>query len=316
MRLAKNILSFISQFRIPTLLGLTIVLLGTGAGVVLVLQQQTITSKASSDNTPQNITFSNVEDENITISWQTSTPTTMFLSYGQNAFDKTTLDDADSSSPSSHLTHNFTLHNLTPQTTYQFKIISGRYTYPQILQFTTTAAYSSQNGFKPVIGSVLAGDQPLSEGLVYLNISGATTQSALIRNLGNFVIPLSRMQKQDLTGLFQPEEGAMAKLTVISAQGQASALIKLTNSTQPVGILKIGQNIDLTTPPPATTSASELNKFDLNNDKQINSSDYSVVLGNFGKPKNKKADLNGDGVVDKKDLDLILNKITSNKTTN
>ena len=57
-------------------------------------------------------------------------------------------------------------------------------------------------------------------------------------------------------------------------------------------------------------SASSLTKYDLNGDGKINAADNAIILLNFGKnPKDKKADINEDGMVDQKDLELMSQKL-------
>lgn len=307
-------MSFIDKFKIPTLLGLGIILFGTMAGVYLVSKDQVFFTQASPDIKPQNITFSNIEDQSITISWQTSQPITSFLTFGPSSPDEqTVLDDRDTNAPKPYITHYFTLKNLQPKTTYLFKIISGKSRF-DILKFQTAAPLINQTNLNPIIGSVLDGEIPLNEGIVYLTISGAVIQSSLVKNLGNFLIPISKMSKLDLSQTYTPSEEDVGKITVISDKGQATAIFKLKSLVQPLPSLKVGENLDLAeieaSPTPAPPTKEELNKFDLNDDGQINANDHAIVLLNFGKnPKNRRADINSDRVVDQKDINLIAQKI-------
>lgn len=296
-------LASLTKFRIPTVLGLGLVILGIGSGVFLVIQNQTLTAKAGTDQTPKNITVSNLEDTRTTISWQTDTPTTGFVTYGINSSDEyTALDDRDGKLPRNHYSHIVTLTSLTPQTSYNFKIISGK-TSSEVQKFTSLQTLK-QNRFKPIVGTVVAQQQPLDDGLAHLSITGAV-QSSIVKN-GNFLIPISTLDIQNDT---------IGKLTIVSNPGTATALIRLADVTGPIGPIKLGDNLDLTvnyTPTPSPTSAPDpmLLKYDLSGDGLINSSDYSIALRNFGKsPQNKRADLNSDGMVDQKDLSEMSKKI-------
>lgn len=305
--------NFLSSLKIPTVLGLGIILFGIAAGVFLVLREQNIISQASPNITAQNINITNTTDDSITISWQTSTSVASFITYGiKNPNDQTVLDDRDSNSPHPYSIHYVTIKNLLPKTNYQYKILSGKIS-SDILNFTTAAPISSQTGFSPIIGSILDGEKPLDEGVVYLTIADSTVQSALIKTSGNFLIPISQIRKQDLSENFPLKEGSVAKLTIISARGSASILFKLKISSDPLSTVKLGQNIDLTANEnlmQPSLNPQNLNKYDLNNDGKINAADNAIVLLNFGKnPKEKKADLNGDGIVDQKDLDLMSKQI-------
>lgn len=304
-------ISFFNKFKIPTLLGLGVIILGIGVGIYLILQEQELITKATPDVTPQNITLTNIEDRTLTISWQTTTAVASFISYGQNSPDEqTALDERDATSPKPHTTHYVTVKNLQPKTSYQFKIISGKLT-SDTFKGTTAAFSANQNGFSPVIGSILDNDKPVEEGLAYLSISGAVVQSALVKSLGNFLIPLSFIRKQDLSDIFQLTEDDIVKLTVIAEKGTVSAVFKLNSSGLILPPLKLGQNVDL------TNILEELKKFDLNKDGLINAADHAIILQNFGPPreasagasKNPQADLNSDGVVNQKDLDLMAKKI-------
>ena len=49
---------------------------------------------------------------------------------------------------------------------------------------------------------------------------------------------------------------------------------------------------------------------DINNDNKVDLADLSVLIGNWGTPRNKNADLNQDGVVNATDLSILLSKFT------
>lgn len=301
-----------NKLKIPTLLGLAIVILGIGAGVMLVLQNQptSILTRAGADEIPKNIEITNIEDESLTISWQTTAKVPGFITFGANSpNEQTTLDDRDDTKPEPRNTHHVTLKKLTPQTIYQYKIFSGKYVSKQE-QIATLSTVSNFNNLNPVISSVLQGNSPASDGIAYLSISGGKTQSAPIKDYGNFIIPISKMRADNLQTIFIPEKDMIAKITVVSDFGNASAIFKITSLNQPIGPLKIGQNLDLTVSIPSPTLVSDLNIYDLDGNGVVNASDHAIILNNFGRnPKNKKADLNKDGVVDKKDLDLMSKEI-------
>lgn len=307
----------VEKFKIPTLLGLGVILIGIVAGLLVVLKDQNFLLRAQADVTPQDVTFTNNTDSKVSVSWKTANPTFSFITFGQNnPSEQTSLDDRDQGSPQSHIIHYVTLTNLLPNTEYQLKIVTGRKT-SEVFKFKTASPKSFQNNFGPVIGSVVEGDKPLIEGLVYLAISGATIQSSLIKSLGSFLIPLPQIRQNDLSNIFPVSEDTVAKLTIIGKSGQATALFRLKKEGVTLPVLKLGQNLDLTiqeSPQPIPT-VQELNRFDLNEDGLINANDHSIVLLNFGKnPREKKTDFNSDGVVDQKDLEQIATKINKSFT--
>lgn len=297
-------INFINKFKIPTLLGLGIIFLGLGSGLFLVIREQVLLSRAAPDIQPQNITFTNITEDSISISWQTKSSIASFITYGQNnPGEQTALDDRDdpaNAGPKPHSIHYVTLKNLLPKTAYQFKIISGKL-ISDIKTFQTAQPLTNQTGFTPVIGNILNDKNPLDDGIAYLAIEGAVTQSTLIKPGGNFLIPLSQIRKNDLSDIYQLTEGSTAKLTIQSGSGEASASFKLAASSKSLPPIKLGQNIDLT---------NIITNYDLNGDGKINAADNAIILENFGKkPKRGEVDLNSDGKIDQKDLDLMAQEL-------
>ncbi|OGE32993.1 hypothetical protein A3C59_02760 [Candidatus Daviesbacteria bacterium RIFCSPHIGHO2_02_FULL_36_13] len=295
--------NFLTKFRIPTLLGLAIIFSGIASGVFLTLQGQNFISKASPDQTPQNITLSNISDDTVALSWTTTSSSVSFVNFGVNSTNEhTVLDDRDSKTPKAHIIHYVTIKDLLPKTEYQYRIISGN-SQSETDTFTTASPLSNSGGFRPIIGSVLTDDIPLDEGVVYLSISNASIGSSLIRDLGNFLIPLSQIRKSDLSDGFPLTDETIVKLTVLSPEGESTALFKLRDAYEELPPLQLGEDLDLTI---LEDSPEVIIDYDLNGDGKINSNDISILLQNIGKnPKNPKYDLNLDGVVDQKDLSLL-----------
>lgn len=299
---------FMSKFKIPTLLGLSLLIVGIVAGVYLNLREQIVLSQAAPDLTPQNVTLSNITEDSVTISWQTKAAAKSLVAFGQNSPGQySVLDDQNNNAI---FTHHATLKNLLPKTTYQFKIVSGKIS-SEIEKFETAQPPTTQTGFAPVIGTVLDDDTPLEAGVAYLSIAGATPQSAPIKSGGNFLIPLSSIRKVDLSDIYPLSADTIAKLTVVSEKGTANLLFKLKDAAIPLPPINLGQNIDLTIPEETPQpSADNLNTYDLNEDGKINAADNTIILQNLGKKsKDQKTDLNKDGKTDQKDLNLMAQKL-------
>lgn len=305
---------FFIKLKIPTILGLSIITTGIATGVYLTMREQTFISNASPDVRAQNITISNISDTSVTISWQTSAPTISFITYGMvSPNEQTVLDDKDTKTPQPYLIHYVTIKNLLPKTTYQYKILSGKIQSEES-KFTTAAPLSKHSGFNPIIGTVFDKDKPLNEGIVYLSIADATTQSAQVLNSGNFLIPISQIRKMDLSDNFPLTEATLVKLTIVSKDKQTIVIFKLKDANKGLPLIKLGENLDL-------TGVVGPDKYDLNNDGKINAADNAIILQNVGplRPpsreagseasKNPKADLNEDGTVDQKDLDIMAKQI-------
>jgi hypothetical protein len=246
----------LDKFRIPTLFGLIVLVSGLAAGVYLTLQSQTITTKAAPEVAPKSIFITNLGNTSASISWLTDTPTSGFITFGKNSPEgQTALDDRDKNAPSPRVTHHVTLRNLDSDTTYKLKIFSNK---ASITHQLTTTKDSNPDVFNPIIGSVLEDENPLLEGIVYLQINGEVVRSAPIINLGNFIIPLSN---------FTMPIGSEGKLNVTTGTKSGSATFTFKDDlTLPP--LKIGQNLDFTNTLGVSTSKDKngdgvINAFDL-----------------------------------------------------
>lgn len=300
----------IDRFKIPTILGLSIIILGIIAGIYLNLREQIFFTQAAPDPAPQNITITNITEDSATISWQTDSKIQSLLNFGQDNPDQSSaIDDKDKNTPSAYFTHHVTIKNLTPKTNYQFKITSGKI-ISNVSKFQTAQPLAKKTDFTPVIGSVLNNDNPVNDGIAYLSIPGAITQSAQIKTGGNFLIPLSGLRKDDLSDSFPLIGDTTAKLTIVSNQGTANFLFKPKAHPEPLPPIKLGQSIDLTIP--------NLENYDFNEDGQINAADYAILSSCFGKKIDAisvlgksciKMDINKDNKIDQKDLDLIIQKL-------
>lgn len=295
------------RIRIPTLFGLGIIVLGTAAGVILTLQNQNVSTKAHTEALPKDsdIKVTNIEDTSVSITWVTATTTANFVKYSpEGKPEKTKLDDRDKTQVSARKLHHVSLDKLTPATTYQYKIVSGGLE-STLHQFTTASSIDSNNTFGSIIGAVLDGDKFLDSGIIYLEIPGANSKSAVIKDLGNFILPLSKMRTANLSGIFK-ERQVEGRLIAVGEGGENARAKIALRTTGLIGTLKVGQELDFTK---EASPGAEV-KFDLNNDRVVNASDHSIVLTNFGKnPKVPRADLNEDGVVDRKDVEIISNEI-------
>lgn len=281
MNLVHWVSSIFIQLKIPTLLALGILILGLGAGVVLVMQNQTLTSEASPSEQPLNITVSSIDDQNAAISWQTNSPTTGFVTFGQNSSTEKTALDVQDTTTKPRTTHYVQVSKLIPHTTYQFKVISGK-SSSETQTFTTASSSNKPNSLPPIIGTVLENAQPVKEGVVYLNISGAIPQSAPISSFGNFTIPLAKVYQADLTNILPLSENTVATLKVVVGSKTSTGTFNLSLARGPLPPINLGEEVIFTSPSPS----GNLSIYDLNTDSKINAADYAMAQKNKGKKVN------------------------------
>lgn len=296
--------------RFPTILGLGLLTAGLVLGVILINTRQILESKANQSTVPQDIKVTNISGTSASISWQTENSVTGFIKIGINSdLNQTAKDDRDKAGSKNHQLHFITLNNLSPDTTYYYKIISGSQTHPpgEPLLFKTSATPLIVDR-QPIIGTVLDTTlQPVEEALVILEIDGAQTLSAVTKMAGNFILPLTVIRTTDLKENYSLQgSGISAKLTITDGRRTSQAAFQLPAKNTILPPIVLGQDIDLTTKTASPSAA--ISRYDLNGDGVTNSLDLGIILKNYGgNPKDKRADLNGDGVVDQKDV-AILNK--------
>jgi hypothetical protein len=69
--------------KLPTILGVIILLLGVVTGVVLINSQQVFKIGADVEAVPKNVRISNITDSAVTVSWTTDIPSNGFVKWGK-----------------------------------------------------------------------------------------------------------------------------------------------------------------------------------------------------------------------------------------
>lgn len=198
------------QKRIPTIVALLILFAGIGSAVYFDQSSKTFFSKAQQTADPLEVHFTNISQSSMTVSWLTAKAVTGIIEVASPGQDKhTLLDDLDSDNVSRvHTTHYINLQNLTENTLYQIKIISGN----GCENSNSCPVYQQKTSVKMDAGAVLppahgtiksAGGNAVERAVVYLLVGKSLPLSTRTDSLGNYVIPLNNLRSQDL--LSRPE---------------------------------------------------------------------------------------------------------------
>ncbi len=303
----------ITSIRIPTVLGLGVLVSGLVAGVLLVQQNQSLFTQASPTFAPRNITVANISAHSATIYWTTDSPTTGFVQADPTTSLTTTFkDDRDTNAPNDHQLHFITLTNLFANTTYYYQVTSGSDKYPnQPATFITGPEITNQD-YPAVIGTVLGSDQkPINEALITVTLDGSQQLASITKAAGNFVLPFAQIRTAGLDKPFVINQ-KNAKLKVFDTTTTSEVLIKVPTS-EILPPITLGTSSDFTVERPAPDITPALEQYDLNNDKVVNAVDLSIVKNNKNKKTTdgrlttdeKRVDVNHDGIVDQKDVDLM-----------
>lgn len=301
--------------KIPTLIGLGILLIGLAGGVYLTTENQILKTRAAVLSTPKNINIYNLSANSAAISWQTDEAATGFIQAGAIGQKKSAYrDDRDSETPQPHKLHFVTLTNLIPDTTYYYQIYSGQIIYPNIPAVFTTPSTTQALNWNPIVGTILdIHNRPIDEALIVFELEDAQKLAAITKTGGNFIMPLSNLRTTDLTkSFFGNNTPHKAKLIITGPLNSSETTITIPPESSSLPPITLGQNTDLA--PKSAGVSAEIQKYDLNGDGIINAQDVSIILKNFGaidktssiSAEKQKIDLNKDGIIDQKDVNLIL----------
>ncbi|KKS14140.1 MAG: hypothetical protein UU67_C0007G0021 [Candidatus Daviesbacteria bacterium GW2011_GWB1_41_5] len=233
----------LSKIKMPTLFGLVLLIIGLAAGVFFIKSPELLVfqSQALPEVTPQKITLANLAPASVSIFWQTVNQTSGFIRIGTSStLDQTFRDVRDSFSLNPYGLHFVTLTNLSPGTTYFYKINSGGSLHPQGAPLTFRTPFEETvSSYQPVIGTVINDDlTPISEAFVTLEGQSGLL-AAVTKVSGNFILPL--------TSLGNAPVDIPLTLTVFDKEKSSRVIFKLP-VTQNLPPITLGQDLDLTAP--------------------------------------------------------------------
>lgn len=243
----------LTQKQIPTILGLIILIVSLIGGVLLIGQGGGIFApRATAQTTPKKVTITNVKDDTFTVSFVTEDATAGFVKYGVDATKLTTQasDDRDqfSGNVGQFNTHQITLHDLKPDTTYFFTLgTSAGSKYDNSgapYSMKTTKKTGTVPIAKTIYGTVNSADgTPASGALVYVTLPGSFQLSTLTKDSGSWAIPLANARSVE-SGQYRAVEGT-EQLEIV-AQGSTAATVSSVSVTvadaQPVKTITLGQS--------------------------------------------------------------------------
>lgn len=233
--------------KIPTILGIVILLAGVFAGVFFLNMTQVFRIGADSSSAPKDIRVGNIDDTSVTISWTTDKESVGFVSWGISQ-GNTGKIEKESETDEKFFNHMVTLSGLSPSSTYYYKINSNGVSFDNggiPWQFTSGPTLSASKNSMLVSGSVITpSGQPEKRALVYTTINGYLL-STLTSDTGNYVFQIGGVRTTNLSSYAQIDQATT--LIEISVQagpdGMASAQI-FPKSANPVPPMVLGKVYD------------------------------------------------------------------------
>ena len=239
--------------KVPTLLGLVVLLLGIGGGIFFAEYSLDFFSTGKINSEPVNIRVSNTTDSLASISWLTEAATEGNVKYG--LFDKTIGNTAHDDRVSNTNLDKYTLHHVTirgldPESRYQFVITADGKEYNddgKPYEFETFAV-ATLSKLGPATGEVkLVNGQPATGSIVFSQISGATLLSTLVGLDGSWVQPLNIAYDTASKQPVLDNEAKTLNLYVLSQDGKESQVLTDTDHDFPAPAIVIGQRYNFLT---------------------------------------------------------------------
>lgn len=256
--------------RIPTLLGILILIGGLVAGVVLVNMRQGLESKAGPTESPKNIKISNRSSTTFSVSWTTDIPLTGLVKYSEDPAKITTpagdARDQISGTSQGYTNHSINVTGLGASKTYYFLIVSGSGTYDdngKPFQIRTTAQVITPPEdviFGKVVGTT---GEPINNAIVFVEAEGGESLSGITKTDGTWRLNLANARDKEGKVLTYDQQKTLLSIFVQAGTAGTATAITDTSKDTPVPDVVLGKNqsfVDAGVLPPslqATTGGEE-----------------------------------------------------------
>lgn len=235
--------------RIPTLLGILILIGGLIAGVILVNMRQGLESKAGPTESPKNVKISNLGSTTFSVSWTTDIPLTGLIKYSEDPTKITTpagdARDQISGTSQGYTNHSVNVTGLGANKTYYFLIISGSGTYDdngKPFQIRTTAQVIAPPE-DVIFGKVLgAAGEAANGAIVFVEAEGGQSVSTITRTDGTWRLNLAN--SRDKEGKVLTYDPQKTLLSIFVQAGSAGTATALTDTSKDKGVpdIILGKN--------------------------------------------------------------------------
>lgn len=194
--------------KIPTILGILVLVIGVGAGVFLVREVQVFRLGAAPGTEPQDVRITNVTDTSFTASWKTDRATIGYLEWGQGqATDQIAREDDTNSKE----VHSVNVTGVIPGQSYSFIINSNGTTFDNngvSWRVITGPTLATSVNTQVLSGTIIdQSGSPVPNVLVFINAGALAPLSTVTTANGGWVIPLSKARTASLNANAQITDG-------------------------------------------------------------------------------------------------------------
>ena len=230
--------------KIPTIIGIIILVLSLAAGVIFVQNRQLFRLGAEGQNSPKDVRISNITASSFSVTWITDTQTTGFVKYGDSVGSMTNTKTEESEI--SGYTHLVNLTGLSPQTNYFFKINSGGSDFDNNGVTWQGQTVITQDTNQPTLisGNVLLATGGAKNSIVYIT-TGTKLYSTLTSQNGSWIISLP-------ANIYSANN--LLEISALNGQGEVSTSQIYSKSAIPVPTMIFGQTHDFKNLPPSEST--------------------------------------------------------------
>lgn len=233
--------------KIPTIIGITLLVAGIASGVLLIQNRQIFKLGATPQVSSKDVRMTNITDSSFTVSWVTDVETESFIKWGESNSSQKNLAK-DEINGKSYI-HTVTVQGLSPETTYYFVINSNGTDFdnnglPWEIKIGPVLSITSSRNL--ISGTILTSTGvPASQVLVYVSPAGSSPLSVTTSQNGGWLIPISSARTSDLnTFLKIDEQNTLIEISVQAGPlGVASAQI-YPLAAKPAPAIILGQTHD------------------------------------------------------------------------
>lgn len=239
--------------KIPTGVALLIVV-----GVMYVLSRFFLSSTVSTRANPtitNSIEITNLSSNQGLIIFESDAPESAWVIYGtsQNKLDKIAGDVRDlEANKKSYRVHYIAIKDLTPETKYFYKIVSNNKIFAKSdatpFEFKTLPVTKQTLDLRPIYGRVVTkSGAPAQDTIIILRASSIQPLSAITKNGGDFVIPLTQIFEEKTNELHALSNKEVVTLEILNEAHQKTQVKTTLPHTSPLPeTITIGQNYDFT----------------------------------------------------------------------
>lgn len=239
-----------TKVKIPTILGIIVLIAGLAIGMVLISKRQIFAPGATGESKPQDVKITNISGNSATISWITNKASTGSINWGEsNSLGRINPEDGKLK-----FFHSINIDGLVPQKIYYFNVFSAETQFDNNgvpWQFTTASSGENLQANWILSGSVLTPtSQPAKDVLVYINSGGMSPISSKTTENGSWVISLSSARNQSLSDFFQIDQSNTLLEIFIQGGPFGVAAAKIyPKSANPSPPIILGQTFDFRNEP-------------------------------------------------------------------